>query len=91
MDQNKTDIRLSKTATNMWTLKTHLYTGVIICLIILKGFLDFMQCSLSFLNCRFVVVVLGFYFPPTANVIRRRDLDIKSHPKDWRSPGLQGE
>ena len=35
-----------------------------------------------------VVVVLGFYVPPTAKVIRRRDLGLKSHPKDWRSPGL---
>ena len=34
-----------------------------------------------------VVVVLGFYVPPTAKVIRRRDLVLKSHPKDWRSPG----
>ena len=34
-----------------------------------------------------VVVVLGFYVPPTAKVIRRRDLGLKSHPKDWRSPG----
>ena len=33
------------------------------------------------------VVVLGFYVPPTAKVIRRRDLGLKSHPKDWRSPG----
>ena len=31
-----------------------------------------------------VVVVLGFYVPPTAEVIRRRDLGLKSHPKDWR-------
>ena len=35
----------------------------------------------------YVVVVLGFYVPPTAKVIRRRDLGLKSHPKDWRSPG----
>ena len=34
-----------------------------------------------------VVVVLGFYVPPTAKVIWRRDLGLKSHPKDWRSPG----
>ena len=34
-----------------------------------------------------VVVVLGFYVPLTAKVIRRRDLGLKSHPKDWRSPG----
>ena len=34
-----------------------------------------------------VVVVLGFYVPPTAKVIRRRDFSLKSHPKDWRSPG----
>ena len=33
-----------------------------------------------------VVVVLGFYVSPTAKVIRRRDLGLKSHPKDWRSP-----
>ena len=36
-----------------------------------------------------VVVVLGFYVPPTAKVIRRRDLGLESHPKasDWRSSG----
>ena len=34
-----------------------------------------------------VLVVLGFYVPPTAKVIQRRDLGLKSHPKDWRSPG----
>ena len=34
-----------------------------------------------------VVVVLGYYVSPTAKVIRRRDLGLKSHPKDWRSPG----
>ena len=34
-----------------------------------------------------VVGWIGFYVPPTAKVIRRRDLDLKSHPKDWRSPG----
>ena len=30
-----------------------------------------------------VVVVLGFYVSPTAKGIRRRDLGLKSHPKDW--------
>ena len=29
-----------------------------------------------------VVVVLGFYVSPTAKVTRRRDLGLKSHPKD---------
>ena len=38
--------------------------------------------------CSVNVVVLEFYVPPTAKVIRRRDLALKSHPKDWRSPGL---
>ena len=33
------------------------------------------------------MVVLGFYVSPTAKVIRRLDLGLKSHPKDWRSPG----
>ena len=32
------------------------------------------------------VVVLGLYVPPTAKVIRRRGLGLKSHPQDWRSP-----
>ena len=32
------------------------------------------------------VVVLRFYVSPTAKIIRRRDLDLKSHPKDLRSP-----
>ena len=31
--------------------------------------------------------VLGFYVLPTTKVIWRRGLDLKSHPKDWRSPG----
>ena len=31
------------------------------------------------------VVVLGFYIPPTAEVIGRWDLSLKSHQKDWRS------
>ena len=31
------------------------------------------------------------YVPPTAKVIRRRDLGSKSHPKDWRSPGLNSK
>ena len=31
--------------------------------------------------------MLRFYVPPTAKVIRRRDLGRKSHLKDWRSPG----
>ena len=43
--------------------------------------------NLIFMNIMIVVVVLGFYVPPTAKVIRRRDLGLKSHPKDWRSPG----
>ena len=34
-----------------------------------------------------VVVVLGFYVVPTAKIIQRRLLGLKSHPKDWRSPG----
>ena len=29
------------------------------------------------------VVVLGFYVPPTTKVIQRRDLGLKSHPKDF--------
>ena len=29
-----------------------------------------------------VVLGLGFYVPPTAKVIRRRDLGLKSLPKD---------
>ena len=38
-------------------------------------------------HCLEVVVVLGFYVPPAAKVIWRRDLGLKSQPKDWRSPG----
>ena len=34
-----------------------------------------------------VVVVLRLYVSSTAKVIRRRDLGLKSRPKDWRSPG----
>ena len=30
-----------------------------------------------------VVVVLVLYIPPTAKVKRRRDLGLKSHPKDF--------
>ena len=46
-------------------------------------------CNLSWVLSQFywtTVVVLGFYVPPTAKVIRRWDLGLKSHPKDWRSP-----
>ena len=32
--------------------------------------------------------MLGFFVPPTANVIQRRDFGLKSHLKDWKSPGL---
>ena len=39
-------------------------------------------------NFHIVVDVLGFYFPPTTKVKQRRDLGLKSHPKDRRSPGL---
>ena len=46
-----------------------------------------LQYSLEYIKCLPIVVVLGFYVPPTAKVIQRRDLDLKSHPKDWRSPG----
>ena len=31
--------------------------------------------------------MLRFYVPPTAKVIRRRDIGLKSHPKDWRTRG----
>ena len=31
-----------------------------------------------------VVVVLGFYVPPIAKIIRSRDLGLKSHPKDYQ-------
>ena len=44
-------------------------------------------CTCGHMTGLVVVVVLGFYFSPTAKVIRRRDLGLKSHPKDWRSPG----
>ena len=37
-----------------------------------------------------VVVVLGFYVSPTAKVIRRRDLGLKSHPKDCKLDGDGG-
>ena len=33
-----------------------------------------------------MVVVLGFYISSTAKVIRRRDLGLKSHPKDCEVP-----
>ena len=36
-----------------------------------------------------LLLLLGFYIPPTAKVIRRQGLDLKSDPKDWRSPGLK--
>ena len=45
-------------------------------------------CQLEMLEGRWVVVVvvLGFYVPPTAKVIQRWNLGLKSHLKDWRSP-----
>ena len=55
----------------------------------------YLKLALNSVVVPMVVVVLGFYVPPTAKVIRRRDLGFKSHPKDWRSPGsnpgLHGE
>ena len=48
--------------------------------------MDYVRAQ-SVLNLVCFVVVLGFYVPPTAKVIWRRDLGLKSHPKDWRSPG----
>ena len=41
---------------------------------------------LNLIDVDVVVVVLGFYVSPTAKVIRRWDLDLKSDPKDRRSP-----
>ena len=35
-------------------------------------------------NRMIIVIVLGFYVPPTAKVIWRRDLGLKSHPKDFQ-------
>ena len=49
--------------------------------------LSFALCYRTKQTRSVVVVVLGFYVPPTAKVIWRRDLGLKSHPKDWRSPG----
>ena len=34
-----------------------------------------------------LLLLLGFNIPPTAKVIQRQDLSLKSHPKDWRSLG----
>ena len=31
--------------------------------------------------------MLGFYVQPTAKVIRKRDIGLKTHSKDLRSPG----
>ena len=37
-----------------------------------------------------VVVVLGFYVPPTAiKIIRRWDIGLKSHPKRLEKPGIK--
>ena len=52
---------------------------------LLWSYLKIAYCVLKLYS---TVVVLGFNVPPTAKVIRRRDLGLKSHPKDWRSPGL---
>ena len=39
-----------------------------------------------------VVIVLGFNVPSRTKVMQRRDLGLKSHTKDWRSPivGVEG-
>ena len=39
-------------------------------------------CKCVFYKMVVVAIVLGFYIPPTAKVIRRRDIGLKSHPKD---------
>ena len=54
-----------------------------------KTYIVFLKESFQLLHFasldRVVVVVLGFYVPPTANVIQRLGLSLMSHPKDWRS------
>ena len=52
-----------------------------------------LRLDLKILKAGFVmvVVVLGFYVPPTAKVIWRRDLGLKSHPKDWFCYGVVSE
>ena len=50
-----------------------------------RGFAIFSKlCKIFKRKCQgsvvVVVVVLGFYVTPTAKVIRRRDLGLKSHP-----------
>ena len=42
-------------------------------------------------NRKVLVVVLGFYVPPTSKVIQRRDLGLKSHRKDWVLPVMSTE
>ena len=42
----------------------------------------YQQINLECKDANKVVVRFGFYDPPTAKVIRRRDLGLKSHPKD---------
>ena len=58
-------------------------SGALLLILRTRVVINFMACFLQMV----VVVVLGFYVSPTAKVIRRRDLGLKSHPKDWSSPG----
>ena len=53
--------------------------------ILLEASIDF-TAPISPSVSKVIVVVLGLYVPPTAKVIRRRDLGLKSHPQVWRSP-----
>ena len=53
--------------------------------ILLEASIDFTAPTSPSVS-KVVVVVLGLYVPPTAKVIRRRELGLNSHPQDWRSP-----
>ena len=51
-----------------------------------------MRCYRRLLSTTFkdvVVVALAVFVPPTAKVIRRRNLGFKSHPNYYRRPGVE--
>ena len=50
--------------------------------ILLEASIDFTAPTSPSVSKVVVVVVLGLYVPPTAKVIPRRDLGLKSHPQD---------
>ena len=78
-------IRSQKQANTENQIRSTALEWSVISIYLLEASIDFTAPTSPSVS-KVVVVVLGLYVPPTAKVIRRRDLGFKSHPQDWRSP-----